>query len=103
MLEQVKRDIPNLESLSLEDAVRVVRENSVKEFTTTATKMNELVQQATEDLVKAQKEGSVADQQAALKRLQAAQADETQTLNKIAADSQSRIEALKKLKAAGGK
>jgi hypothetical protein len=100
--EQIKHDIPNLQSLSLEDAIRVLRENSVKEFATTATKMNERVQQATEDLVKAQKEGSVADQQAALKRLQAAQAEETQALNKIAADSQLRIDSLKRLKAGAG-
>jgi hypothetical protein len=65
--------------------------------------MNERVQQATEDLIKSQKEGSVANQQGALKRLQAFQAEETQALNKIATDSQLRIEALKKLKAAGGK
>jgi len=97
-IAQIQKEIPNLESLSLEDAIRVARENSVKEFTFTTTKMNELVQEATEELVKAQKQGTTAEQQEALKKLQAIQAAETEKLKEIAASSQLRIEAVKKLK-----
>src|SRR5262249_20761529 len=98
LVEQIQSEIPNLASLSLEDATRVVRENSLKVFTETATRMNELVQEATTDYVEAQKQGSAADQQEALKKLQAAQAAETETLKEIAAESQLRIEAIKKIK-----
>jgi hypothetical protein len=101
LVEQIQSEIPNLASLSVEDAIRVVRENSVKVFTETVARMNELVQEATTDYVKAQKQGTAADQQEALKKLQVAQAAETETLKEIAAESQLRIEAVKKLKAGG--
>jgi len=78
-----------------------VRDNSVKAFTETVARMNELVQEATTDYVKAQKQGSTADQQEALKKLQAVQATETEMLKAVAAESQLRIEAVNKLKAGG--
>ena len=101
LVEQIQSEIPNLASLSLEEAIRVVRENSVKVFTETVARMNELVQEATTDYVKAQKEGTTADQQEALKKLQAVQATETEMLKQVAAESQLRIEAVRKLKASG--
>ena len=101
LIEQIQGEVPNLASLSLEEAIRAVRENSVKAFTETVSKMNELVQEATADYVKAQKQGSTADQQEALKKLQAVQATETEMLKQVAAESQLRIEAVKKLKAGG--
>lgn len=101
LIEQIQAEIPNLASLSLEEAIRAVRENSVKAFTETVSKMNELVQEATTDYVKAQKQGSTADQQEALKKLQAVQATETEMLKQVAAESQLRIEAVRKLKAGG--
>jgi hypothetical protein len=101
LTEEIQSEIPNFASLSLEEAIRAVRENSVKAFTETVSKMNELVQEATTDYVKAQKQGTAADQQEALKKLQAAQAAETEMLKQVAAESQLRIEAVKKIKASG--
>jgi hypothetical protein len=73
----------------------------LKVFTETVARMNELVQEATTDYVKAQKQGSAADQQEALKKLQAVQATETEMLKQVAAESQLRIEAVKTIKASG--
>jgi len=101
LIEQIQAEIPNLASLSLEEAIRAVRDNSVKAFTETVARMNELVQEATTDYVKAQKQGSTADQQEALKKLHAVQATETEMLKAVAAESQLRIEAVNKLKAGG--
>jgi hypothetical protein len=101
LIEQIQQEIPNLATMSTEDAIRAVRAKSVEEFTQAISKMNELVKEATEQLAKAQHEGSAADQQEAFKALQAAQAAETQVLKQIAADSQQRVEALKRVKGRG--
>jgi hypothetical protein len=100
-LQEIQREIPNLSTLSMEDAARIIRERSLSEFTATVNKMNELVQGAQADLVKAQKEGSAAEQEAAMKRLQAIQSEQAQKLKQVAADSQARMDALKKLKTDG--
>ena len=100
-VQEIQREIPNLSTVSLEDAARVLREHSLNEFTATVAKMNELVQGAQAELLKAQKEGSAADQEAAKKRLQAIQTEQAQRLTQIGVDSQARLDALKKLKTDG--
>jgi hypothetical protein len=99
--EEIRRQIPNLNAVSAEEASKILRENSIKQFTAAVGKMNALVQEAQEDLVKAQKQGSAAEQEAAMKRLQAIQTEESQKLKQIAAEAQARMDALMKLKANG--
>jgi hypothetical protein len=99
-VEDLRTRIPNFDSLSLEDALRTSRTQAIEEFNAAATRMNQLVQEAQASLVKAQKEGSAADQEAAMKKLQELQATQTDTLKQIAAGSQARIEAITKVKPA---
>jgi hypothetical protein len=58
------------------------------------------LQQAQAELLKAQKEGSAAEQKRAMKRLQAIQSEQAQKLKQIAAHSQARVYTVKTLKTA---
>lgn len=97
-LDEIKRLVPNLESLSLADATRALREASFKEFATAATQFQTQLNEAQERLKTAQTGGSDAEQQAAVKNLQEVQAEQTARLKEIAAKSQAQVEALKQLK-----
>ena len=99
-LEEVKRLIPNLEAVSLEEGTRLLREAALKEFTRAAQEMQTRIQQAQAKLLAAQTNQSDAQQQAAMKELQQFQADQTAELQRIAARSQAQIQTLARLKAA---
>lgn len=97
-LEEIKQIVPNLESVSLADATRLVREASLKEFAAAAAQFQAQLNEAQQRLKDAQNGGSDSDRQAAMKNLQAVQADQANQLKKIAAKAQDQIEALKHLK-----
>lgn len=98
-MEQIKQIVPNLDSVSLADATRLVREASFKEFATAAAQFQTQLKEAQQRLKDAQNGGSEADRLAAMKNLQAVQADQADQLKKIAAKAQAQVEALKQLKA----
>jgi len=99
-IDEVKRIIPNLDSVSLEEGTRLLRQAALGEFTRATQEMQTRIQQARLDLLKAQTNSSDADQQAAVKRLQQLQEEQTEKLQQIAARSQAQIQALKRLKGA---
>ena len=100
-IEAVKRAIPNLASVSLDEGMRMLRIASLKEFATAAQEMADQVKVAEQRLSQAQNGGSEADQQAAIKQLQQVQTGQTGKLQEIAARSKAQLEAFKQLKAAG--
>jgi len=97
-VEEIKRLIPNIESVSLADATRILREASVTEFAAAANQFQTQLSQAQSRLKAAQNGGSKAEQQAAIKDLQQVQAEQTARLKEIAAKAQAQIEALKQVK-----
>lgn len=97
--DSVRRDIPNLESVSLEDGIRILRESSLKEFTKAVEEMQAQVRDAQDRLAQARSSGSQSDQDAAMKQLQSVESANAERLKEIAANSQARVDALKKLKA----
>lgn len=99
IMEELQHRIPDLASVSLEDGLRKLREGSVMEFTAAVTEMQARVKQAQARVAEAKASGSVAEQDAALKQLQALQTTQAQQLKQLAANAQARIEAFKKLKA----
>jgi hypothetical protein len=99
-IEAVKRAIPSLASVSLEDGEKILRAAALKEFTAAATEMNVQVAAAQQQIVQAESSQSAAEQQAAMKHLQQIQAAATEKLQQIAAQLQAQIAALKQLKAA---
>jgi len=97
-IEEVKRAIPNLDSVSLEDATRLLREAALKDFTKAANESQAQLKEAQQRLSQAQNGGSEADQQAAVKHLQEVQTAQAERLKDIAAKSQAQIEVLRRLK-----
>jgi len=97
-VEEIKRLIPNAESVSLAEATRILREASFKEFAAAANQFQTQLSQAQDRLKTAQNGGSEADQQSAIKDLQQVQAEQSARLKEIAAKAQAQIEALKQLK-----
>ena len=99
-LDAVKRAFPNLDSVSLEDATKKLREASVSQFAATAQEMDAKVKEAEQRFLQAQTNQSPAEQQAALTQLRQIQADQAEKLKQIAADAMSHLDALRQLKAA---
>jgi len=99
ILDDLRRSIPNLDSISLAEATRMVREASLKDFASAASQSQIQLKEAQQRLKDAQTGGSENEQQAAIRDLQQVQADQTEQLKRIAARTQAQIEALKRLKA----
>jgi Sec-independent protein translocase protein TatA len=99
-IEEVKRVIPDLEAVSLEEGIRLLRKAAVDEFTRAAQEMQTRIQQARLNLLEAQTNHSEAEQQAAMKQLEQLQAEQTDKLQQLAARSQAQVQALKRLKGA---
>ena len=97
-IEAVKRAVPNYASLSLDEGIEMLREAAVKEFTAAAGEMQSQVAKAQNELDAAQNSNSADDQQAAMKHLQDVQKEQTEKLQQIAGELQTRIAALKQLK-----
>jgi len=95
---EVKRQIPNFASVSMEEGTRVLRESALKDFKAAASEMEIQVKEAEQRIQQAQKGKSEAEQQAALNHLQQVRADQIERLKQIATRSSAQIEALRRLK-----
>ncbi len=96
--EEVKRTIPNLASVSMEEGTRILRRAALEDFKATVAAMEIQIAKARQSLSQAQSGGSEAEQQAAVKQLQQVQSEQTEKLKQIAARSAAQIEALRQLK-----
>lgn len=99
--EEVKRALPNLASVSLDEGTHVLRQAALDELARTAQEMDVQVKAAEQRFADAEKNQSTADQQAARQQIQQLQAEQTQRLKQIIAKSQAQIEVLQRLKAGG--
>jgi hypothetical protein len=97
-VEQVKRALPDLESLPLEEGKRALREKSLSEFRAAAKESEAELKLAQERLERAQKGQSDAEKQAARKGLQQLHAEQAEKLKTIAIALQDQIAALEQLK-----
>ncbi|MCU0782991.1 MAG: hypothetical protein MUF81_02885 [Verrucomicrobia bacterium] len=95
---EVKRAIPNLDSVSLADATQTLRVAALKEFVSATGEMERAVKAAEQRVTEAQNTGSPAGLQAAVKQLQQVQARHTEILRQITARLQDQIAALHTLK-----
>lgn len=98
VIGEVKKAVPNFADISLDDGEKVLQAAAMKDFGTAVQQMNDEVQAARQQLQNAQNSQSAADQQAAMKRVQDAQAAGAEKLKQIAAHLQDQIAALKSLK-----
>jgi hypothetical protein len=99
-IEEVKRLIPKLDAVPLEEGTRLLRQAALSEFARVTQETQTRIRQAQESLLQAQTNGSDAEQQAALNQLRQLQAEQTDNLQQIAARSKAEIQALRRLKAA---
>ncbi len=97
-IESVKRALPNLATMSVEEGSQALRATALEDFQKAAAEMEVQVQAARQSLADAQNGGSKADQQAAMKHFQEVQAAQSEKLKAIAAKLQSQINALEQIK-----
>jgi vacuolar-type H+-ATPase subunit H len=97
-LDSVRKAIPNLEAVSLEEGTKVLRDASLAQFKQAAEEMQAQVKDAEQRFIRAQGDQSEAAQQAAAEQLQKIQAEGTRKLQQIAQDAHAQIAALQQLK-----
>jgi len=100
LVDEVKKTIPDVTAVTLEEGTKLLRQASLSEFHATGREAAAKVKEAQERFLQAQKDRSEAAQQAALQQLKAAQAEQEEKLSAIAQRSELQIEAFKELKAA---
>jgi len=96
----IRRLIPDIKGISLEDGIGILRQAAVGKFSDAGAEMEKQIQAAQQQLANAQKGGSETEQQAALKHLQQVQLDQAEKLKAIAAQLQVQISTFEQMKAA---
>jgi ABC-type uncharacterized transport system len=96
--EEVKKTIPNLESVSQEEGKRILREAALKEFMNAVKEMEVQIKDAEQRVKSAQ---SPAEQETATKNLRELKTEQTEKLKEFAAKSEAQVQALQLLKQGG--
>ncbi len=99
-LEAVRRTIPNLDAVSVEEGSRRLRAAAAAQFKKTGQEMEAKVKQAEDRYLQAQSSQSPTDLEAAAKELGLAKKEQMAKLKEIALGSQAQVEALQQLKGA---
>ncbi len=94
---EVKRQIPNFASVSVEEGTRILRESARKEFEAMAGEMETQIKEAEKRVSEAQQGKSASELQAALQQLQQVRADQAAKLQQTTAKSAAQIEALRRM------
>jgi uncharacterized membrane protein len=98
VIEEVKQSFPNLASVSVEEGTRVLREKALKTFGEATREIEAKVEEARQQLVQVQVNGSTEERQEALKKFHELQIQQTEKIKQIAARLQNQITALEYLK-----
>ena len=99
-IQQIKALIPDLDAVSVEAGLQILRDAALKDFTAATKEMQTQVKEAEQRFTQTRNGGSEAEQQAALKHLHQLQAEQNEKLKQIAARSRAQIETFQQLKAA---
>jgi len=97
-IEEVKRAIPDLASVSVEKGTQILKDATLKEFAAASNEMEIRIKEAQRDVSNAQQGKSETEQQAAMRHLQQVQLEQAEKLKEIAARLPARIAALQGLK-----
>jgi len=98
-LEAVRRTIPHLDTVSVEEGSRQLRAAAAAQFKKTGQEMEAKVKQAEDRYLQAQSRQSPTDLEAAAKELEQAKKEQMAKLKEIAMESKAEVEALQQLKA----
>ncbi|MGP8200639.1 MAG: Gldg family protein [Limisphaerales bacterium] len=99
-LDAVRKAIPDLDAVSLEEGTRILRDASMVKFKQAVNEMDASLKDAEQRLIQAQASQSEAAQQSAAEELRKIQAEGTRKIQQIAQDSHAQIAALQQLKKA---
>lgn len=97
-IDDLKRALPNLASVSVAEGTQVLREAALADFKAAVTEMQNQIEDARQRLADAQKNDSEADQQGAMKEFQQLQAAQSEKIKQIAARLQLQIATLEQIK-----
>jgi len=97
-LDAVKRTIPNLDTVSLEDGTTTIRNTALLQFKQAADDMDAKVQAAEQEFAQAENNQSESAQQAATEKLQQIKTEGMAKLKEISMNSHAQIAALQQLK-----
>jgi hypothetical protein len=97
--EEVKKALPNLATVSLEDGTRILRQAAVDELKRTGLEMDARIKEAQQKYLDAEKSHSAPDQETARQQILQLQKEQTELLKQIIGKSQAQVEALQRLKA----
>lgn len=97
---EVKRAIPGYESMPVDQARQILRDEAFKELKAAGLESQSRLQEARQRLSKAQDTGSEDEQKAAMKQLLEVQAAQTRKLKEVSARLDAQITALERLKGA---
>jgi hypothetical protein len=97
-LDAVRRSIPNLDAISLEQGEKMLRDASMVQFKQATEETEARMKEAEQRFIQAQGNQSEAVRQAAAEQLRIIQAEGTRKLQQIAQDSHAQIAALQQLK-----
>ena len=98
VLEEVRRTLPDLASVSIEEGTRRLREKARVAFAAATGEMETRVKEAQQRIIEAQNSGSETATQAAVQELQRLQAEHMEKLKKIAAQAHAQVVALEQIK-----
>jgi hypothetical protein len=99
--EEVKRSLPKWDTVSVEEGTKTLRNASLAEFKAALDQSQAQLQDAEQQLIRAQNGGSEAEQQAAMRRLQQVQSEQTEKLKEISLRAETQVRAFQQLKAGG--
>lgn len=98
VIAEIKRSIPNLDSVSLAEGTQTLRVAALKELVEATEEMEQRKKEAEQHVSQVQNNGTEAERQAAVKQLQKVQAEQTEKIKQIAARAQAQIQALEQIK-----
>jgi len=98
VVAEVKRRIPNLASVTLEQGSQILRAAALQDLQAAMSRMEPQLKQAEQEVARMEAAQSETGKQAALKELQRLQAEQAGKLGELAARSTLQIEALRQLK-----
>ena len=99
-LEKVRQLIPNLDSVSVEEGTKLLRQSALAQFRQSVDQMQARTKEAEDRFLQAQAANSEDGQDAARKEIQQIQADQLASIRRLTAASQAQINALQQIKAA---
>ena len=98
IIAEVKRQIPNFASVSLEEGSKILREAALKDLQAALSEMAGQLKEAEQRVAQTDTTKSETAKQAALKELQRLQAEQAAKLREFTTRSSAQIEALRQLK-----